>query len=79
MTVIVRVCMQINFTELIRAQNDKSYLYDELTRCTCLEDNNLVRISLTLAELAVFVFLFFVFFFFFFSPVSYNLKTLSLG
>ena len=66
LTVIVRVCMQINFTELIRAQNDKSYLYDELTRCTCLEDNNLVRISLTLAELAVFVFLFFVFLFFFF-------------
>ena len=76
--------MQIDFTELIRVQNDKSYLYDELTRCTCLEDNNLVRISLTLAELAVFVFLFFVFLFFvflffFFSPVSYSLMALSLG
>ena len=70
--------MQIDFTELIRVQNDKSYLYDELTQCTCLEDNNLVRISLTLAELAVFVFLFFVFLLFF-SPVSYNLMTLSLG
>ena len=78
MTVIVQVCVQIDFTELIRVQNDKSYLYDELTRCTCLEDNNLVRISLTLAELAVFVFLFFVFLLFF-SPVSYNLMTLSLG
>ena len=42
MTVIVRVCMQINFTELIRVQNDRSYLYDELTLCTCLEDNKLV-------------------------------------
>lgn len=65
--------MQINFTELIRAQNDKSYLYDELTLCTCLEDNKLVWISRTLAELAVFVFVLF------FWPVSYNLITLSLG
>ena len=65
--------MQINFTEFIRVQNDKSYLSDELTRCTCLEDNKLVWISrVTLAELAVFDF-------FFFSPVSYNLMTLSLG
>ena len=65
--------MQINFTELIRVQNDKSYLYDELTLCTCLEDNKLVWISRALAELAVFVFVLF------FSPVSYNLITLSLG